>query len=179
MTCYFDGSVCFPFQGPCCTSECNLRFGEKCRDDNGCRDASFCDGDSPYCPPSINKPNKTICNRELVCFMGVDISSIKNLSTCINRYTVFLFHVHETYVSTGVYWQHLPGIRIGILPMHTRPERSADEGLRVMLSTSWGKSTVPVRFIILSIELSIEKLITFPPNHFSSQIVLRLELPAI
>ena len=58
-------------QGPCCTAECNLRFGDKCRDDNGCRDASFCDGRSPYCPPSINKPNKTICNREFVCFMGV------------------------------------------------------------------------------------------------------------
>lgn len=60
-------------QGPCCTAECNLRFGDKCRDDNGCRDASFCDGRSAYCPPSINKPNKTICNREFVCFMGVSI----------------------------------------------------------------------------------------------------------
>ncbi|XP_036149690.1 LOW QUALITY PROTEIN: disintegrin and metalloproteinase domain-containing protein 10 [Monomorium pharaonis] len=69
-------SVCSPSQGPCCTSECNLRFGDKCRDDNGCRDASFCDGRSPYCPPSINKPNKTICNRELVCFMGECTGSI-------------------------------------------------------------------------------------------------------
>ncbi|GAB1860021.1 ADAM10 endopeptidase [Camponotus japonicus] len=70
------GSVCSPSQGPCCTAECNLRFGDKCRDDNGCRDASFCDGRSPYCPPSINKPNKTICNRELVCFMGECTGSI-------------------------------------------------------------------------------------------------------
>ncbi|KAG7190618.1 hypothetical protein KM043_006705 [Ampulex compressa] len=69
-------SVCSPSQGPCCTAECNLRFGDKCRDDNGCRDASFCDGRSPYCPPSINKPNKTICNRELVCFMGECTGSI-------------------------------------------------------------------------------------------------------
>ena len=61
------------FQGPCCTTECRLRFGDKCRDDNGCRDASFCDGRAPYCPPSINKPNKTICNQELVCFMGVSV----------------------------------------------------------------------------------------------------------
>ncbi|KYN23340.1 Disintegrin and metalloproteinase domain-containing protein 10, partial [Trachymyrmex cornetzi] len=68
--------VCSPSQGPCCTSNCNLRFGDKCRDDNGCRDASFCDGRSPYCPPSINKPNKTICNRELVCFMGECTGSI-------------------------------------------------------------------------------------------------------
>ncbi|CAL1673863.1 unnamed protein product [Lasius platythorax] len=70
------GSVCSPSQGPCCTVECNLRFGDKCRDDNGCRDASFCDGRTPYCPPSINKPNKTICNRELVCFMGECTGSI-------------------------------------------------------------------------------------------------------
>ncbi|XP_011641764.1 disintegrin and metalloproteinase domain-containing protein 10 isoform X2 [Pogonomyrmex barbatus] len=69
-------SVCSPSQGPCCTAECTLRFGDKCRDDNGCRDASFCDGRSPYCPPSINKPNKTICNRELVCFMGECTGSI-------------------------------------------------------------------------------------------------------
>ena len=69
-------SVCSPSQGPCCTAECNLRFGDKCRDDNGCRDASFCDGRSPYCPPSVNKPNKTICNREFVCFMGECTGSI-------------------------------------------------------------------------------------------------------
>ncbi|EFN71583.1 ADAM 10 [Camponotus floridanus] len=71
------GSVCSPSQGPCCTAECNLRFGDKCRDDNGCRDASFCDGRTPYCPASINKPNKTICHhRELVCFMGECTGSI-------------------------------------------------------------------------------------------------------
>lgn len=72
-------------QGPCCTAECNLRFGDKCRDDNGCRDASFCDGRSAYCPPSINKPNKTICNREFVCFMGVSISR--------QMLVFFLFHI--------------------------------------------------------------------------------------
>ncbi|XP_012281444.1 disintegrin and metalloproteinase domain-containing protein 10 [Orussus abietinus] len=70
------GSVCSPSQGPCCTNECKLRFGDKCRDDNGCRDASFCDGRAPHCPPSINKPNKTICNQELVCFMGECTGSI-------------------------------------------------------------------------------------------------------
>ena len=59
------------FQGPCCTTTCELKFGDKCRDDNGCRDASFCDGRGPQCPPSVNKPNKTICNEEFVCFMGV------------------------------------------------------------------------------------------------------------
>ncbi|XP_017889847.1 disintegrin and metalloproteinase domain-containing protein 10-like isoform X2 [Ceratina calcarata] len=69
-------SICSPSQGPCCTGECKLKFGDKCRDDNGCRDASFCDGRTPYCPPSINKPNKTICNREFVCFMGECTGSI-------------------------------------------------------------------------------------------------------
>ncbi|KAG8035466.1 hypothetical protein G9C98_006912 [Cotesia typhae] len=69
-------SICSPSQGPCCTTDCKLKFSDKCREDNGCRDASFCDGRSPHCPPSINKPNKTICNRELVCFMGECTGSI-------------------------------------------------------------------------------------------------------
>ncbi|KAK2575767.1 hypothetical protein KPH14_007153 [Odynerus spinipes] len=71
-----DGAVCSPSQGPCCTSACTLRNGDKCRDDNGCRDASFCDGRGPQCPPSINKPNKTICNEEFVCYMGECTGSI-------------------------------------------------------------------------------------------------------
>ena len=58
-------------QGPCCTESCQLRYGVKCRDDNGCRDAAFCDGTGPRCPPSNNKANKTVCNEEFVCFMGV------------------------------------------------------------------------------------------------------------
>ncbi|CAG5075725.1 Similar to ADAM10: Disintegrin and metalloproteinase domain-containing protein 10 (Bos taurus) [Cotesia congregata] len=63
-------------RGPCCTTGCSLRSGTKCRDDNGCRDASFCDGRGPQCPPSVNKPNKTICNDEFVCFMGECTGSI-------------------------------------------------------------------------------------------------------
>ena len=58
-------------QGPCCTDDCNLRTNFKCRDDNGCRDSASCDGSGPKCPPSNNKPNKTVCNEEFVCFMGV------------------------------------------------------------------------------------------------------------
>lgn len=54
--------------------DCQVKFGDKCRDDNGCRDESFCNGKNPHCPPSINKPNKTICNKEFVCFMGVMFS---------------------------------------------------------------------------------------------------------
>lgn len=45
-------------QGPCCTHDCQMKRGAKCRDDNGCRDSSFCDGRGPQCPPSTNKPNK-------------------------------------------------------------------------------------------------------------------------
>lgn len=67
---------CSPSQGPCCTTECTLKFGDRCRDDNGCRDPSFCDGRMPYCPLSINKPNKTICNKESVCYMGECTGSI-------------------------------------------------------------------------------------------------------
>ena len=68
---------CSPSQGPCCTMECALKFGDKCRDDNGCRDPSFCDGQMPQCPPSVNKANKTICNKEFVCYMGVSFFFLK------------------------------------------------------------------------------------------------------
>ncbi|XP_058837059.1 uncharacterized protein LOC131693338 [Topomyia yanbarensis] len=69
-------SQCSPSQGPCCTLECTLKLGDKCRDDNGCRDPAYCDGTMPVCPPSINKPNKTICNKEYVCYMGECTGSI-------------------------------------------------------------------------------------------------------
>ena len=61
-------------QGPCCTEDCHLRYDVKCRDDNGCRDAAYCDGTGPKCPDSNNKPNKTVCSGEFVCFMGVSQS---------------------------------------------------------------------------------------------------------
>ncbi|EAT43688.1 AAEL004881-PA [Aedes aegypti] len=67
---------CSPSQGPCCTLECTLKTGDKCRDDNGCRDPAYCDGSMPLCPPSVNKPNKTICNKEYVCYMGECTGSI-------------------------------------------------------------------------------------------------------
>ncbi|XP_049946248.1 uncharacterized protein LOC126428361 [Schistocerca serialis cubense] len=69
-------SACSPSQGPCCTTDCQIKFGDKCRDDNGCRDASFCSGRNAMCPPSLNKPNKTVCNEEFVCFMGECTGSI-------------------------------------------------------------------------------------------------------
>ncbi|XP_050712620.1 uncharacterized protein LOC126996286 [Eriocheir sinensis] len=68
--------VCSPSQGPCCTHNCQMKKGDKCRDDNGCRDSSFCNGRGPECPPSTNKPNKTICNKEFVCYKGECSGSI-------------------------------------------------------------------------------------------------------
>lgn len=67
---------CSPSQGPCCTVGCALKSDDKCRNDNGCRDPSFCNGLTPQCPPSINKANKTICNKEFVCYMGECTGSI-------------------------------------------------------------------------------------------------------
>jgi hypothetical protein len=90
-------SSCGVLQGPCCTSSCELKFGDKCRDDNGCRDASFCDGRGPQCPPSINKPNKTICNEEFVCFMGVSMYSIHtsfDITMCWSKIGNILQIVH-------------------------------------------------------------------------------------
>ncbi|CAF4814165.1 unnamed protein product [Pieris macdunnoughi] len=71
-----EHSVCSPSQGPCCTSSCTLKFGDKCRSDNGCRDAAHCDGKRPVCPSSRHKPNRTRCDKELVCFMGECTGSI-------------------------------------------------------------------------------------------------------
>lgn len=73
---------CSPSQGPCCTASCTVKYGDKCREDNGCRDPSYCDGRMPQCPPSVNKPNKTICNEEFVCYMGVSI--FEKLPNCIS-----------------------------------------------------------------------------------------------
>lgn len=65
------GVECSPSKGPCCTGNCTLKHFGQCRDDNGCRLDAFCDGSGAACPPSILKPNKTICNKQNVCFMGV------------------------------------------------------------------------------------------------------------
>ncbi|XP_050669328.1 uncharacterized protein LOC126968374 [Leptidea sinapis] len=71
-----EHSVCSPSQGPCCTASCTLKFGDKCRSDNGCRDAAHCDGKRAACPTSRHKPNRTRCDKELVCFMGECTGSI-------------------------------------------------------------------------------------------------------
>ncbi|XP_013164878.1 PREDICTED: uncharacterized protein LOC106115840 [Papilio xuthus] len=71
-----EHSVCSPSQGPCCTASCTLKFGDKCRSDNGCRDAAHCDGRRAACPASRHKPNRTRCDKELVCFMGECTGSI-------------------------------------------------------------------------------------------------------
>ena len=64
-------------QGPCCTNDCNFKQGNfKCRDNNGCREESFCDGTFSMCPMSELKPNKTVCNKEFVCYKGVGFTDI-------------------------------------------------------------------------------------------------------
>ncbi|XP_068228100.1 LOW QUALITY PROTEIN: uncharacterized protein Kul [Palaemon carinicauda] len=68
--------TCSPSQGPCCTNDCHFKERDKCRDDNGCRDSSYCNGRYAQCPPSTNKPNKTICNEEFVCYKGECSGSI-------------------------------------------------------------------------------------------------------
>ena len=77
------GAVCSPSQGPCCNRDCSHNVGAQCRDDNGCRADSFCDGSGVQCPASVLKPNKTVCNQEFVCFQGVMGSFISSLR-CIN-----------------------------------------------------------------------------------------------
>ncbi len=62
-----------PFQGPCCTNDCFFKNGDMCRDDNGCRGESFCNGRGPQCPNSDLKPNKTVCHQEFVCYKGVSL----------------------------------------------------------------------------------------------------------
>ena len=41
-----------------------------------CREESFCDGTAPTCPLSQVKPNKTVCNKEFVCYKGECTGSI-------------------------------------------------------------------------------------------------------
>ena len=69
------GKACSPTQGPCCSQECAFKEEDKCRDDNGCRDVSYCDGASAQCPESDLKPNKTVCNKEYVCYKGVSVGN--------------------------------------------------------------------------------------------------------
>jgi hypothetical protein len=58
-------------QGPCCARQCSFQVGNKCREDNGCRDESYCNGRGTACPASQLKPNRTVCHDEFVCFLGV------------------------------------------------------------------------------------------------------------
>ena len=75
------GKTCSPTQGPCCTHECSFKSGGMCRDNNGCREESFCDGTTALCPMSVLKPNKTVCNKEYVCYKGVKEHSFHSKSS--------------------------------------------------------------------------------------------------
>ena len=114
-------------QGPCCDRDCRFNVGNQCREDNGCRDESYCDGRGTGCPPSILKPNKTVCNEEFVCFQ---VSS-----SCFQRWcwwcwcfwmwrvqiSPFLFLFKTVFYNAilwcpgWVYWIHLLGLWAGVL----------------------------------------------------------------
>ncbi|KAF0313192.1 Disintegrin and metalloproteinase domain-containing protein 10 [Amphibalanus amphitrite] len=66
------GARCSPSQGPCCNDTCEFGYGQECRNDNGCRAKARCNGRSAECPPSIRKPDRTICNEGNVCFKGCE-----------------------------------------------------------------------------------------------------------
>ena len=121
-------------QGPCCTESCQLRYGVKCRDDNGCRDAAFCDGTGPRCPPSNNKANKTVCNEEFVCFMGVSFS----LFTFDD---VSWFHFLTT-TTTGVHGIDLHRLRPSIVSVPTGTQRPAHQSLRALLQVARRRSAL-------------------------------------
>jgi hypothetical protein len=87
-----------------------VKFGDKCRDDNGCRDASFCNGRGPQCPPSVNKPNKTICNKEFACFMGVRIVCLCVFIQSMGFFGTFKLNLLLNDIA-GVHWLHLSGLR--------------------------------------------------------------------
>ena len=39
---------CSPSEGPCCNQDCSYNIGMQCRDDNGCRDQSYCNGQGTH-----------------------------------------------------------------------------------------------------------------------------------
>ena len=89
-------------QGPCCSNDCSFKTGElKCRDNNGCRAESFCDGKSPECPMSELKPNKTVCNKEFVCYKGVSFKC----SNCFYQTNIksFVYHFQFTFKKLSSY----------------------------------------------------------------------------
>ena len=128
IACFF-----FTLQGPCCTDECQLRYGVKCRDDNGCRDAAFCDGSGPRCPPSNNKPNKTVCNEEFVCFMGVrTMDQHARLTHLLNI------------ECSGMHGIDMHRVRPPVVPVSPGPRGPAHEGVRTLLQAARRRPAVPV-----------------------------------
>jgi len=110
------GKACSPSQGPCCNTNCSLVIGDKCRDDNGCRNSAYCDGYMPMCPPSIHKPNKTVCQHGVsVCFMGVSGNHRVKAADFGKAVTlnVLCFRL-------GMLGIHLFSVWIRILPMYSK-----------------------------------------------------------
>ena len=133
-------ALCSPSQGPCCNRDCSYNIGDKCRDDNGCRGDSYCDGRGVQCPPSIMKPNKTVCNEEFVCFQGVRYFRFATWKThdiliiwlWVTFYDVIIISLSLVIFKTvklrpgklrninihnlsGMYGLHMSGIRTGVM----------------------------------------------------------------
>nr|CAG4640693.1 EOG090X02I4 [Eulimnadia texana] len=74
------GAQCSPSEGQCCSSQCtfiSLSARQQCKEDGECSGASFCNGQTPRCPPAPNKPNGTECNgKTKVCQNGECSGSI-------------------------------------------------------------------------------------------------------
>ena len=90
-------------QGPCCDRDCRFNVGNQCREDNGCRDESYCDGRGTACPPSILKPNKTVCNEEFVCFQVTLMMMLLRIE--LRRV------VRKSFLSGRVHGFHMLGLR--------------------------------------------------------------------
>lgn len=73
---------------------------------------------------------------ENICFFFV--SSI---------FSFFIFLFTSLCEISGVYGQHLSGLRTRVLSMYSRTKRPTDQSLRAVLSPAWWKSTVPVCFL--------------------------------
>ena len=107
-------------QGPCCDRDCRFNVGNQCREDNGCRDESYCDGRGTACPPSILKPNKTVCNEEFVCFQVTLMMMLLRIE--LRRV------VRKRFLSGRVHGFHMLGLRTWVLSVSAGSRGQAHQG---------------------------------------------------
>ena len=81
------------------------------------------------------------------CFIQIAYRSIcYRFWPFIRYYSTRLLRLQQLalYLLSGVYGQHLSGLRTRILSMYSRSHRSPDQGLRAVLSATRREPTVPV-----------------------------------